>query len=136
MEPFPTPPPLPPMPLAPPLPLARRSSAAMLTNLSAVAIGATLFAGLAAYHAIYLVPGSGSPSSPYQDTVRLLFGVSTILLDLAVALSVTVAFLVSGSRDDLSDSARRGPMLFAVVLTAVWFVLTGIGLFRYPFVGF
>lgn len=116
----------------PPAPAKRPLSQTLMT-VAGLLVGGALFTGLATFHAIFLVPTGGGPYPSYYDTVRILFVVSSIFIDLAISVAVAVAYVMAGSRDDLSDASRRGPILFATVFTVVWLIVTSIGWFRPPF---
>jgi len=45
-------------------------------------------------------------------------------MDLAVSFSVAMAWIVAGSRGELSDATRRGIFLFATVFLVVWLVFS------------
>ncbi|MEE9268006.1 MAG: hypothetical protein V3U70_01205, partial [Thermoplasmata archaeon] len=65
-----------------------------------------------------LFPSPGA----HQDFVRILIGVSALLVDVAMFLLLTLALLLGVLRTDLSDSTRKAFMAFALILFFFWFV--------------
>ncbi len=129
----PTPPPAPnPTPTAYILPRAAPKPLLMdrVVVILGVTVGALIAVGLLSYHAIYLLApacyGFGCPTppppTPAQILAQNLAWVFVVTMDLAVALSVCVAFLVGGTQNNLSDSMKRGTSYFAMVFLAVWLI--------------
>lgn len=98
-------------------------------------LGILVFAGFLSFHALYLVPapctgtypyGTCPASTPqevaYSNAVHALAWAGVTILDLAVGLSVALAFIV-GTRTDVPESTRRSIFLFATVYLGVWTVL-------------
>ena len=118
-------------PPAPVLPAPRLAlSASTFTIIFGTAVGILLFTGLVAYHAVFLIPlpTSFPPTDPnyvaYQTTIRTLGWISIVAMDLAVSLSVVVAWIVGGLKGDVSDGMRRGVFIFASVFLAAWLILS------------
>lgn len=114
----------------------------VLMVLAGAFIGIALFTGLVAFHAAFLIPIPGTFNQTpemvaYRDTLRLLGWISVIAMDLAVSFTVTIAWIVAGSRSDVPESTRRGIFIFATVFLAVWLVFsfTAYSLFRF-YIGF
>lgn len=92
-----------------------------------IVIGALVAVGLVSYHAIFLITptctGFPCPTpTPSQILAQNLAWIFVVAMDLAVALSVCVAFLVGGTQNTLPDSTKRGASIFAIVFLAVWIV--------------
>ncbi len=95
-----------------------------------IAVAALIAVSLIAYHALYLMsPGCIGFSCPAPATLTgrqiialALAWVFVVGMDLAVALSVCVAFLVGGTQNNLPDSTKRGVSLFAIVFLGVWLI--------------
>lgn len=92
-------------------------------------IGIALFTGLVSFHAAFLIPYPGNVNaSPeviaYRDALRLLGWISVIAMDLAVSFTVTIAWIVGGSKSEIPESTRRGIFIFATVFLAVWLVFS------------
>ncbi len=89
-----------------------------------VLIGLLLFIGLLAVQAAYLIVPPGGPApTDYGNLLRALGWTSAIAMDLAVALTVMIAWGVGVTRVDVSDGARRGIFIFATVFLAVWLLV-------------
>ena len=88
--------------------------------------------GTLSFHATLLIPVPCTGCTPtadpaliaYRDTIRILAWVSVVTMDLAVSFSVAMAWIVAGSRGELSDATRRGIFLFATVFLVVWLVFS------------
>lgn len=97
-----------------------------------IAVSALIAVSLIAFHAIYLMSpgclGFSCPSPPPltgRQLIALVLGwVFVVGMDLAVALSVSVAFLVGGTQNNLPDSTKRGVSLFSIVFLAVWLLFS------------
>jgi len=94
-------------------------------------IGTLITVGLLAIHAIYLIAptctGFGCPTPTAdqlaaQNLVRALAWVFAIAMDLAVGLSVSLAFMIGGTKSELPEATKRGVYTFAIVFLAVWLV--------------
>ena len=132
----PAPPAAPPQPwyppAQPPTPPRAALSANAFVSLVGLLLGVLIFTGMLTFHAVFLLPAPSSsfqtPSDPaviaYRDTVRLLGWVSVITMDLAVALSVAVAWIVGSLKGEHSEATRRGIFVFASVFLAVWLVFS------------
>lgn len=139
MEPFtPAPPAAPqtwypptPVPVAPRPPLPVNA----VMSLLGMVIGILLFVGLVTYHAIFLIPpppsGFQPPSNPaitaYVNTVRTLGWVSVVAMDLAVAMSVMIAWFIGAIKGEVAESTRRGVFTFASIFLAIWIVFSFFG---------
>lgn len=106
-------------------------SASALIPLVGLFIGLLIFTGLLSFHAVFLIPvptqfpPSTDPSViAYRDTVRTLGWVSVIAMDLAVALSVMIAWMLGAIKADLSDAARRGMFGFATAFLISWVIFS------------
>lgn len=97
-----------------------------------VFLGVLIFTGLLSYHAVFLLP-LPNPSFPYstdpaviayRDTVRTLGWISIIAMDLAVALSVMMAWILGGVKGDLSEGTRRGMFVFATAFLIGWLIFS------------
>ena len=108
-------------------------SPAGVTSLLGLIIGALIFTGLVSFHAVFLIPPPGSGSIPpstsrevidYINTVRMLGWISIVAMDLAIGLTVMIAFIVGGMRGEMSDGMRRGVFIFATVFLALWLLLS------------
>ncbi len=93
-------------------------------------IGLLVFVGFFAFHAAYLVPVpcvNCTPASPelaaYSSLVQALAWIAVGALDLAVGLSVALAFIL-GARSELPESTRRSVFLFATVFVTAWTVFS------------
>jgi hypothetical protein len=104
-----------------------------LTAVFGVILGVALFAGLFAYHAIFLIPvpctsGSCGPPSPdlqaYSATLHILAWVAFGVIDAAVAVAVTAAFIVGASRGAVSEGVRHGLFIYASAFTLAWIVFS------------
>jgi hypothetical protein len=95
-------------------------------------IGVLLFVGLVTYHATFLIPIPSTfnppPSTPeltaYITTVRTLGWISIVAMDLAVSLTVMIAWIVGGMKGEQPESMRRGVFLFASVFLTVWLIFS------------
>ena len=107
----------------------RPSPSARLTTFVGSTLGILVFVGFLAFHVAYLIPVPctstfGCPTQTpevvaYVNLVRTISWVAVIVLDLAVGLSVALAF-IGGSRNDLPESTRRSMFVFATVFLAAW----------------
>ena len=127
----PEPPPSYPPAMYPP-PRREGMGANTLVLLIGLFMGALIFAGTLSFHAALLIPvpcPQCSPSSDpaiiaYRDTIRILGWVSVIAMDMAVSLAVAMAWIVGGSKSEISDGTRRGVFIFATVFLAVWLLFS------------
>jgi len=95
-------------------------------------LGALIFAGTVSFHAALLIPIPCPQCQPttdpaiiaYRDTIRILGWVSVIAMDMAVSLAVAMAWIVGGSKGEISDGTRRGVFIFATVFLAVWLLFS------------
>ena len=119
----------------PMMPPARRGGVISPNSLVLVVglfIGLLIFAGTLSFHATLLIPVPCTGCTPttdpaliaYRDTIRVLAWVSVVTMDLAVSFSVAMAWIVGGSRGELSEGTRRGIFLFATVFLVVWLVFS------------
>jgi hypothetical protein len=124
VQPYSEPPPaLPPM-MAAPRKLSRGVSGRTVILIAGIAIGILLFVGQLALQAAYLIPPPGpTPPSDYANTIRALGWTSVIAMDLAVALTVMIAWVVGVTTAEVSDGARRGIFIFATVFLAIWLLV-------------
>jgi hypothetical protein len=115
-------------------------SANAIMGLLGLIIGVLLFTGLVTYHAVFLIPLPSTFSPPssnpevieYRNTVRALGWISIVAMDLAVSLSVMIAWIVGGMKGEQPEAMRRGVFLFATVFLAVWLIFSffGYSIFR------
>jgi len=98
-----------------------------------VLISILITAGFLAYHAMWLtmsqcaVAYGGCPYlTPDQMTYQTtLYGLGLLFLvafDLAVGLSVALAFLAA-TRSDIAESTRRSLVMFAAIFLGVWLLV-------------
>ena len=122
--------PMPPAAYAmPPRPPRRPGGGSLVPRLGIV-LGAFITLGLLMFHIAYLlpVPCTNPPYCPtttpelqnYANVLQVLLWVAFTAMDVAVGLSVIVAFTVAGPENNLAESTKRGIFLFATVFTAVW----------------
>ncbi|MGI0149639.1 MAG: hypothetical protein ACREDF_08935, partial [Thermoplasmata archaeon] len=87
-------------------------------------IGILLLVGMLALHASLLVlPPVASTGTQYENTIRALGWTLFVTMDLAVALTVMIAWFVSPTNANVSDQGRRGIFIFAAVFLAVWLLV-------------
>lgn len=136
MQPYPEqPPPVPPAMMAAPRKIGRGMSGHTLFLLAGVLIGILLFVGLLSIHAAVLIPRPGStPTSDYTNLIRTLGWTSLVAMDLAVSLTVTLAWVVGVTRREVPEASRRGIFIFATVFLVIWLIVASpsSGLFRFP----
>jgi len=92
-----------------------------------IVIGTLISVGLISFHAILLISpictGFGCPALSASASLALsLAWVFVIAMDLAVGLSVCLAFIVGGAKSELPEATKRGVYIFAAVFLAVWIV--------------
>jgi hypothetical protein len=98
--------------------------------LAGIVLGALVFIGTFALHAVFLIPSPNAPAPTdpatiaYRETVRILAWTSAAAMDLALAFSLTIAWVVGASKGDISDGTKRGVFIFATVFLAVWLVFS------------
>lgn len=120
------------LPAPMPRPQRLNLSANTFVALGGVFLGVLIFTGLVTLHAVFLIPPPGfNPGTnpdliAYRNTVRLLGWISIVAMDLAVSVSVTIAWLVGGLKGELSDSARRGLFIFSSVFLFIWLFLSNL----------
>lgn len=109
-----------------------RSPSQTLMVIVGAIMGILIFAGFVSFHALFLVPvpctstycpTTTPETAAYGGVVQTLAWVAVVTLDLAVGLSVALAFMLSG-RSDLPESTRRSMFLFATVFVATWAVFS------------
>jgi len=114
----------------------QRTSSEVLLTISGLLLSVLVFTGLFAYHAILILP---SPSSPYpqptdsavlayRNLLRSLAWLSVAAMDLAVALSVGLPFLL-GAKGTIAEGVRRGLFTFAAVLFLTWTLFSAVFFF-------
>ncbi len=84
-----------------------------------------LLAGMVTLQARSLLkpPTYGTPEyEAFQDRMRLISFVGVVLLDAGVGVLVMTALVALVQRHDLPDAVRRGLMIFATVVAALWLV--------------
>lgn len=120
----------------PPLPMRRRQGMTVetLTTIFGIILGVCIFGGLFAYHAIFLtpVPCTSSlgctPPPPqiqqYANVTHALAWVAFGLMDVAVAFSVTAAFILGVVPSTIPEGVRRNFLLYAAVFLAVWIIFS------------
>lgn len=114
------------------LPPRAALSPSTVISLVGLLLGVLIFTGMLTFHAVFLLPLPSSPFQPptnpdviaYRDTVRTLGWISIIAMDLAVALSVMIAWLVGGLKADIPEASRRGIFVFATVFLVIWLVFS------------
>ena len=119
-------------PAQPPTPPRAGLSANAVVPLVGLILGVLIFTGLLTFHAVFLLPLPSppyqAPSDPavitYRDTVRALGWISAVTMDLAVALSVVIAWVMGSLKGEHSEATRRGIFVFASVFLAVWLVFS------------
>jgi hypothetical protein len=94
----------------------------------------SLVRGLLALHAAFLIPSPTSPPpSDYINLIRTLGWASFVAMDLAVSLTVMLAFVVGATRAEISEAARRGIFIFATIFLAIWLIIgTPFSFGRFP----
>src|SRR2546426_12563860 len=98
--------------------------------LTGVLTGFLVFVGLLSLHAAFLLPPPGrSPPSDYTNLIRTLGWTAVVSMDLAVSLTVMLAWVVGASRSDVPDASRRGIFIFATVFLAIWIIVASPFLF-------
>ncbi len=118
----------PPSPVyGPPPQHPRPSMAENLAIFLGIVIGTLISVSLISFHAILLIApactGFGCPTLTAAASLALsLAWVFVITMDLAVGLSVCLAFIVGGAKSELPEATKRGMYTFAVVFLAVWIV--------------
>lgn len=118
-------------PVEPPAPRRPGLSANAFVPLIGVFLGVLIFTGMVSFHAVFLIPipTSFPPSTDpaiidYRNTVRTLGWVSIVAMDLAVALSVMIAWIMGSVKGDLSEATRRGMFVFATSFLIVWLIFS------------
>lgn len=120
---------------APAPPKRSSPSNAAVTALVCIVI-ALLAAGMVTLQSrsLLVAPSSYYDSSGYQaylQALHLITFTSAILLDVGVAVLLLLAVLVAVKRDDVAEPVRRGFLILATVVTALWlvfaFLATGLG---------
>jgi len=108
-------------------------------KLFAILVGLLLFVGMAAFHAVILlpIPGTPMPTDPdaaaYVLTIRALRVVFAAAMDAAVALAITCSWYWGLIRPDLTEGTRRGLLVFGTVTLAIWMILNSMSVsFRFP----
>src|SRR2546426_6512676 len=72
----------------------------------------------------FLIPPPGAaPPSDYTNLIRTLGWTAVVSMDLAVSLTVMLAWVVGAARSDVPDAARRGIFIFATVFLAIWIIV-------------
>jgi len=95
-----------------------------LVLLGGVLIGTLLFVGLLSIHAVFLIPPPGAaPPNDYTNLIRTLGWTAVVSMDLAVSLTVMLAWVVGAARWDVPDASRRGIFIFATVFLATWIIV-------------
>jgi len=115
-------PPVPP-PISLPPPSVSLKDDAFL-RLAGILIAVTALAGLLMIHALILVPQSPYDGVSDPDAIRAMVLAAAVLLDLSVALSVALAWLVAFSRKDIPQGTRWGVLLFAAVFLSAWLLVS------------
>src|SRR3989442_15129156 len=104
--------------------MAQGISGHTLILLGGVMIGALLFGGLLSIHAVFLIPSPGAaPPNDYTNLIRTLGWTAVVSMDLAVSLTVMLAWVVGAARSDVPDASRRGIFIFATVFLAIWIIV-------------
>ena len=118
------PPPVPPPMMGAPRQMARGISGHTVMLLAGVVIGILVFVGLLSLHAAFLIPPPGAaPPSDYTNLIRTLGWTAVVSMDLAVSLTVMLAWVVGAARSDVPDASRRGIFIFATVFLAIWIIV-------------
>lgn len=93
-------------------------------------MGLLIFVGFLSFHALLLLPAPCTTTycptpmpgtEGYAAAVQALAWVAVVALDLAVGLSVALAFIF-GARTDIPESTRRALFLFATVFVTAWII--------------
>src|SRR5207253_253388 len=104
--------------------MARGISGHTVMLLAGVVIGILVFVGLLSLHAAFLIPPPGAaPPSDYTNLIRTLGWTAVVSMDLAVSLTVMLAWVVGAARSDVPDASRRGIFIFATVFLAIWILV-------------
>ena len=119
-------------PPAQPPPRARIGlSSNAVVSLVGLVLGILIFTGLVSLHAAFLLPPPSAfpPSTDprviaYLDTIRALGWVSIVAMDLAVSLSVMIAWVVGSLKGEQSEATRRGLFVFSSVFLSIWLVFS------------
>lgn len=107
----------------------KRATTSLMTIVG-VMIGLLVFVGFVTFQAIFLIsppcstfgcPTLTSDQVAYSTLVHILAWVGLIALDLSVALSVMLAFVLAG-RNDLPETTRRSAFYFATIYLAAFIV--------------
>lgn len=111
----------------PPSRPARSGGVERLGLVLGIVIGALVITGLMSFHAALILSAACStypcPTlSPSQNLANGLAWVFVIAMDLAVGLSICVAFIAGGASSELSEATRRGTYALAIALLVVWVV--------------
>jgi len=91
-------------------------------------------AGMIALQALSLIeaPSSYDPESyrAYLRTLHQISFVGAIFLDVGVGVLLLLSVVVAVKRDDVAEAVRRGLLILATVVTALWlftaFLSTGL----------
>lgn len=127
------PPPNPPAaaPYAPPPRSTKTLTAESLTVFIGILIGALVTAGFISYHAALLIvptcTGTFCPTPTAAQTLaRNLAWIFVITMDLAVGLSICIAFIAGGASSQLPEGTKRGVFVFAAVFLVAWLIFGSI----------
>jgi hypothetical protein len=99
-----------------------------------VLIGILLLVGMLCFHAVLLLappcqqPFCSPQTDPaivsYRAMVRILAWVSVVAMDLAVSISVVMAWIAGGPKANLPEGTKRGIFIFATVFLGVWLLFS------------
>jgi len=95
-----------------------------------ILLGVATFVGFASFHAAVLLPPPGQFQSQnpdviaYQLTVRALVATFLAAMDAVVAGSVAFGWGWGLGKPEITEAARRGILLFSIVLLAFWILFT------------
>src|SRR5437899_11965486 len=83
-------------------------------------------------YAAFLIPPPGAaPPSDYTNLIRTLGWTAVVSMDLAVSLTVMLAWVVGAARSDVPDASRRAIFIFATAFLAFLIIVGS----PFPFFG-
>ncbi len=118
----------PPPTYAPPPRSTKTLTAESLTVFIGILIGALVTAGFISYHAAFLIvptcTGTFCPApTAAQSLAYNLAWIFVITMDLALGLSICIAFVAGGASSQLPEGTKRGVFVFAAVFLVAWLIL-------------
>ena len=127
MQPMPSPPGQEPWAGSPIVPMYQPPK---FVSIVAMMHGIAILVDYASFHAAVLLPPPGQFQSPnpdvvaYQLTVRALVATFLAAMDAVVAGSVAFGWAWGLGKPEITEAARRGILLFSIVLLAFWILFT------------